>query len=230
MKYQGSKNCCVILAMIHLVIHLVGLAAAKTADADPLNLEGAFTVAGSFPGGSGHDVPFASLGFLGQVNYEVAGWGFGVRSRGTLTTNTPFHVKADSYNLYGNLMRRQIALEILTRYFFINPTKNRRWYLEFGILGLETDFVHAETVYVSPESQDYTRLFLRGGGFSLGVGYRPDNGPFFIQINYELDHYETLLVVGDVKNLHPTLAEPALDSNYFVSSIYVTVGIDVFGR
>ena len=106
----------------------------------------------------------------------------------------------------------------------------KRWYFEFGFLAAQADFVHAQTVYELPSSPDNTRIFLRGSGLTVGVGYRPDKGPWFYQLNYEMAYYEKLEIVGEVRNLHPIDVERALNASYFVNTVVITVGLDVFGR
>jgi hypothetical protein len=130
----------------------------------------------------------------------------------------------------GDLSRRQYGVGLFSRYFFLDGLKRKRWYLELSFMAMQIDFIHADTVYVIPESVHYTRLFLRGGAVSMGVGYRPLNGPLFFSLLYELSHYETLEVVGDVKYLHPVIAEPPLNYNFFISSIIGFVGVDILPR
>ncbi len=194
------------------------------------SLEGAAIIEGFFPTSPGESPAYGGLGASGTISYEIERWSFGIRTQGALSNSNPFHIMAGSYDIQGDLGRREYGLCALTRYFLNEAAATKGWYMEFLLSARQTDFIHAENIYNDPNSPNYTRLFLRGGGFSVGAGYRPLKGPYFFQVNYELDHYETLEVVGEVNHLHQIVAEPALSSNYFIHSIFVTVGIDVFKR
>lgn len=214
--------------MIHFLIF--GLLTLGVAQADRLSLEGGLTTTGNFPTGTGTDPVFASVGFTALASYEFDRWSFGVVGHGTVSHVTAITIQAKDYNIRGNLSRRQYGIGPIARYFFKDNLCVKRWYLELGFIAAQTDFIHADKVFFLPQSPDYARLFLRGGGFSLGAGYRPRSGPWFYQVNYELDHYETLGVLAKENHVHRLIAEPALNSVYFNHTISVITGIDVFGR
>jgi hypothetical protein len=218
------------LALILTTIIPTLLVSEPCAWANHWSLEGGLITTGYFPTAPGESGAYGGLGASGTISYEIVGWSFGIRTQGTLSSNSPFHLLAGSYDIKGDLGKREYGLAALTRYFFNSTPRNRRWYLEFLFAARQTDYIHAESVYSIPQSPDYVRLFIRGGGFSIGAGYRPIKGPYFFQVNYELDHYETLEIVGEVNHLHQIVAEPALNSNYFTHSLFITVGLDVFGR
>jgi hypothetical protein len=219
-----------MMRQLLLLLALCLLSMEHEARADHWSLEGAFVMDGFFPTAPGESGAYGGLGASGTVSYEIDRWGFGVRTLGVITSSSAFNLMAGSYDISGSLSRREFGLSALARYFLSEFPINRRWYLEFLFTARQTDFIHADLVYTSLQSQNYTRLFIRGGGFSVGAGYRPIKGPYFFQLNYELDHYETLEVVAEVNHLHQIVAEPSLNSNYFIHSIYLTVGLDVFGR
>lgn len=210
---------------------LIGLGVGeRSARASGLNLEGGLASIANFQSVRVGDGSFGELGFSGEAGYEGDGWSAGFRAFGALSNRTALHIEAGGYDLKGSLHRREYGLQVLARKFLGDSIGNRRWYLEFGLQAMQTDFIGAENVYIVPGSPDYSRLFLRGGGFSLGVGYRPVAGPWFYQLNYRLNHYEALQIVGMVNYLHPVLAEVPLNSNYFIHSIVLLVGLNVFGR
>lgn len=194
------------------------------------SLEAGLVVIGFLPTAPGESPGYAGIGGSGTISFEAHQLSFGVRTQGSFDYSTPFKIEAGSYNLNGDLGRRQISLALISRYFFSEMPVSRKWYLEFLIAARAIDFIHADNVYTIPDSPQYTRLFLRGGGVGFGLGYRPLKGPYFFQFNYELDHYENLIVEGEVNHLHQTVANPALNYNYFVHCLFLTVGIDVFGR
>lgn len=198
--------------------------------AGKLSLEGGFLTTAQFPTGDISGKAFVAAGLSAFASYEGEDWSIGIRTHGQLTTRTPFSIQAGTYDLSGDLLRREYGLAPTGRYFFHDSAGRKRAYLELGFLGLESEFLNAEKVYVVPESPDYSRLFLRGSGFSFGAGYRPKTGPWFFQANYELDYYEFLEVVAEVNHLHPILAQPSLNYNYFVHSVVLTIGLDVFPK
>lgn len=210
-----------------LLIALLG----SPAWAEGLTLEGGFLLSYNIPAAETDDIPFGELGFRGQVNYGLDRWELGVRGWGAISNNTSLDIHNQSITLHGTLRRRQYAVEGLVRYFLTDPrpATGKTWYLEFGIMALQTDFVAAENVYVLPQSTDYTRIFIQGSAFTLGAGFRPKNGPWNYQINYRLDRYETLLVTGEVNYLHPVLLDEPIENRYFIHVIQLSVGLDVFG-
>jgi hypothetical protein len=206
------------------------LGAAGTTRANDFVLEGAFTPAFNVGSGSSSDTGYLSLGFSSLAGIEIERWGFGLRTHGRISNKTDFHVSAGSYDLKGSLARRSYGLEALARFFLLDGSREKRWFLEFGFMALEIDFIEADGVFSLAEEFGVTRLFLQGAGFTLGVGYRPRSGPWFYQLNYQLGHYNALAIVGDVNQLHPIFENPPLKNVYFIHSFFVTIGLDVFGR
>ena len=117
----------------------------ETALAEGLGVEAGVKMSGFFPTQTaGEDEIFGGLGFSGQASYETEHWGFGVRTQGSVSTRTPFHIKAGEFNFNGSLRRRQYDIEFLARYFLLDAAKNKRWYVEFAFQAIEADFIDFE--------------------------------------------------------------------------------------
>lgn len=217
------------LGILLITIYL-GFGHPLSAQGNGLSLEGGGNLLLSFPAGTGSSDVFGGAGFMGQVNYEFDQWGLGIRGFGHVSPSTSFDLSSDGIVLQGRLARREYGVGPLLRYFFLDAAQQKRWYLEFGAAAIQTDFIRADSVYILPQSTDYTRIFIQGSAFSIGAGYRPKNGPWFYQFQYRLQRYETLLIVGNVNYLHPVIAQGQLNSIYFISDFEITIGLDVFGR
>jgi hypothetical protein len=207
---------------------LIGMT--SSAWAGGLCLEGAAAFSMNFADGAPQNSGYGTIGFDGQAGYEDRGWALGVRGFGSYSPGAQLNLNAGSYHFYGNLPRREYGLEAFGRVFFHDGADRKRWYAELGFLAVQTDFIHADSIFKLPNSPDYTRIFIRGNGFALGAGYRPVHGDWFFQVNYMLKYYENVQLVGQRKHLHYLESEPKLDSSFFIHAIYFSFGLEVFGR
>jgi hypothetical protein len=214
-----------------LALLVLMLAGASRVRADGFTLEGGLLTGYDMAAGNRTDERFGSMGLVGQAGYESRDWGFGVRGLNAFSNVTTVQIQAGPFNFSGSASRRLIQIGAFGRFFLHHPENERKsWYVELGFAGLQTDFLHADKFYVAPSSPGYTRIFTRGNGFSLGLGYRPKNGPWFYQFDYQLRRYESVLIEGEVNHIHQTIGSADFDGNYFIHAFQITAGLEIFGR
>src|SRR4051812_43553712 len=105
------------------------LAGSMAAHASSFGLEAGVMPAFYFPVGSLANENFYGIGINGAASYETGHWGFGARILGTISNHADLHIAAQSYDIIGELARRQYGIEALSRYFFDQNVERRRWYM-----------------------------------------------------------------------------------------------------